>query len=169
MPRQRSCRGMCRIPYRLQKENLDENKTNVHPIWITSKKYSVKWAADLCSCCQGVGGISLRWLDRVHHCGRHNINQTPHQSDLRCRNCNLRAPALHILPQSLAGTHDDVMEWKHFSHYWPFVRGIHRSPVVALHKGPVMRSFDVSFDVGYRMAKKWIWLYKKIIFMNNYI
>ena len=23
--------------------------------------------------------------------------------------------------------YDDVMTWKHLSHYWPFVRGIHRS------------------------------------------
>ena len=25
--------------------------------------------------------------------------------------------------------HDDVIKWTHFPHYWPFVRGIHRSPV----------------------------------------
>ena len=25
--------------------------------------------------------------------------------------------------------HDDVIKWKHFSRYWPFLRGIHRSPV----------------------------------------
>ena len=25
--------------------------------------------------------------------------------------------------------HDDVIKWKHFSRYWPFVWGIHRSPV----------------------------------------
>ena len=31
--------------------------------------------------------------------------------------------------------HDDVIKWKHFPHYWPFVRGIHRSPVNSLHKG----------------------------------
>ena len=24
--------------------------------------------------------------------------------------------------------HDDVIKWKHFPRYWPFVRGIHRSP-----------------------------------------
>ena len=24
---------------------------------------------------------------------------------------------------------DDVIKWKHFSRYWPFVQGIHRSPV----------------------------------------
>ena len=25
--------------------------------------------------------------------------------------------------------HDHVIKWKRFLHYWPFVRGIHRSPV----------------------------------------
>ena len=31
--------------------------------------------------------------------------------------------------------HDDVTKWKHFPRYWPFVRGIHRSPVNCPHKG----------------------------------
>ena len=31
--------------------------------------------------------------------------------------------------------HDDVIMWKHFPRYWPFVRGIHRSPVNSPHKG----------------------------------
>ena len=31
--------------------------------------------------------------------------------------------------------HDDVIKWKHFPRYWPFVRGIHRSPVNFPHKG----------------------------------
>ena len=31
--------------------------------------------------------------------------------------------------------HDDVIKWKNFTCYWPFVRGIHRSPVNSPHKG----------------------------------
>ena len=31
--------------------------------------------------------------------------------------------------------HDDVIKWKHFPRYWPFKRGIHRSPVNYPHKG----------------------------------
>ena len=31
--------------------------------------------------------------------------------------------------------HGDVIKWKHFPRYWPFVRGIHRSPVNSPHKG----------------------------------
>ena len=30
---------------------------------------------------------------------------------------------------------DDVIKWKYFPRYWPFVRGIHRSPVNSPHKG----------------------------------
>ena len=30
--------------------------------------------------------------------------------------------------------HDDVIKWKHFPRYWPFVRRIHRSPVNSPHK-----------------------------------
>ena len=31
--------------------------------------------------------------------------------------------------------YDDVIKWKHLPRYWPFVRGIHRSPVNSPHKG----------------------------------
>ena len=31
--------------------------------------------------------------------------------------------------------HDEVINWKHFPCYWPFVRGIHQSPVDSPHKG----------------------------------
>ena len=35
---------------------------------------------------------------------------------------------------SLIVMHDDVIKWKHFPRYWPFVRGIHRPPVNTPHK-----------------------------------
>ena len=31
--------------------------------------------------------------------------------------------------------HDDLIKWKHFPREWPFVRGIHRSPVNSPHEG----------------------------------
>ena len=31
--------------------------------------------------------------------------------------------------------HDDVIKWKHFPRCWPYVQGIHRSPVNSSHKG----------------------------------
>ena len=36
--------------------------------------------------------------------------------------------------RSLPGVHDDVIRWKHFPCYWPFVQGIHRSPGNSPHK-----------------------------------
>ena len=42
--------------------------------------------------------------------------------------------------------HDDVIKWKHFPRYWPFVRGIHRSLGWILQR-PVTRIFDVLFDL----------------------
>ena len=36
--------------------------------------------------------------------------------------------------------HDDVIKWKHFPRYWPFVWGIHRSPVNSPHKGQWRRA-----------------------------
>ena len=41
-------------------------------------------------------------------------------------------------------THDDVIKWKHFLHYWPFVWGIHRSPVNSPHKGQWCRALMLS-------------------------
>ena len=40
----------------------------------------------------------------------------------------LKAVSVHL-------TQDDVIKWKHFPRNWPFVRGIHRSPVNSPHKG----------------------------------
>ena len=42
------------------------------------------------------------------------------------RLCRFRSPN---------GDHDDVIKWNVFSRYWPFVPGIHRSPVKSQHKG----------------------------------
>ena len=34
-----------------------------------------------------------------------------------------------------ARSHDDVIKWIYFARYWPFMRGIHRSPVNSAQKG----------------------------------
>ena len=41
---------------------------------------------------------------------------------------------LHLALRSLYW-YDDVSKWKYFPRYWPFVRGIHRSPVNSPHNG----------------------------------
>ena len=40
--------------------------------------------------------------------------------------------------------HDDVIKWKHFPRYWPFVREINRSPVNSPHKGQWRGAFVFS-------------------------
>ena len=39
------------------------------------------------------------------------------------------------IPGEYIKNHDDVIEWKHFPRNWPFVPGIHQSPVNSPHKG----------------------------------
>ena len=57
-------------------------------------------------------------------------------------------PCLFVVYKS--SYHDDVIKWKHFPRYWPFVRWIHRSPVNSPHKGL------------WRLRKKWWgwWLWR---------
>ena len=40
--------------------------------------------------------------------------------------------------------HNDVIKWKHFPRYWPFVWGIHRWPVNSPHKGQWRRALMFS-------------------------
>ena len=46
--------------------------------------------------------------------------------------------------ESMCNSHDDVIKWKHFPRYWPFVRGIHRGPVNSPHKGEWRGAFMFS-------------------------
>ena len=48
--------------------------------------------------------------------------------------CNFLAHFTSWHLDHLKENHDDIIKWKHFPHYWPFVRGIHRSLVNSPHK-----------------------------------
>ena len=52
----------------------------------------------------------------------------------------------------ITAVHDDVIKRKHFSRYWPFVRGIHRSQWI-----PHKKASDVFFDLrlNKRLSKQW--------------
>ena len=45
-------------------------------------------------------------------------------------------------------SHDDIMSWKRFPHYWPFVSGIDQSSMNSHHKHSVMQCFDVLFVIS---------------------
>ena len=49
--------------------------------------------------------------------------------------CLHSAPLVLLSTNTMASLfHEDVIKWKHFPRYWPFVRGIHRSPLDFPHK-----------------------------------
>ena len=47
--------------------------------------------------------------------------------------------------QNVGKSHDDVIKWKYFPLYWPFVRGIHRWPVNSPHRGQWRGALMFSF------------------------
>ena len=58
--------------------------------------------------------------------------------------CKLDMNLFHSMPTVSGHSHDDVIKWKHFPRNWPFVRGIHRSPVISPHKGQWRGAFMVT-------------------------
>ena len=50
--------------------------------------------------------------------------------------------------------HDDVIKWKHFPHYWPFVQGIHWSPVNSPHKDQWCRA--LMFSLIWAWINGWV-------------
>ena len=83
----------------------------------------------------------------VWFCPLHNIVNHPGTSFLPRHNSDIRLILkyatqhkwLHVHSvqprEGIRSPHDDVIKWKHFPRYWPFVRGIHRSPANSPHKG----------------------------------
>ena len=57
-------------------------------------------------------------------------------------NADLKLHEGHVMP--LLWKQDDVIRWKHFPRYWPFVRGIHQSPVNSPHKCKCRRALMIS-------------------------
>ena len=56
--------------------------------------------------------------------------------------------------------YENIIKWRHFPRYWPFVRGI---PGEFPAQRPVTRSFDVFFDLGLnkRLSKQsWGWWFE---------
>ena len=46
------------------------------------------------------------------------------------------------------------LTWRRFPCYWPFVRGIHRSPVNFTHIGPTMPILDILFNLNKLLNKQ---------------
>ena len=61
-----------------------------------------------------------------------------------------RYPHLRTRKVVIMLDHDGVIEWKHFPRYWPFVRGIHQSPVYSPQKSQWRRALMFSLI--------WVWM-----------
>ena len=59
---------------------------------------------------------------------------------LSCQHAQLLILCDQFVQHTPLASHDDVIKWKHFPRYWPFVRGIHRSPHKGQWRGALMFS-----------------------------
>ena len=80
------------------------------------------------------------WLmrPRPHHWSRTQTGQ------YHCKQTDSHVKIIHVYGENL---HDDIIKWKHFPHYWPFVKGIHWSMVDSPHKSQWCRALIVFFDL----------------------
>ena len=113
--------------------------------------------------------FDLRLKKRLGNQSRRRWFETPSRS-LWCH-CNVTAVDLYVLrymhhekmpidrPFCQGQPHDDVIKWKHFPRYWPFVRRIRRSPVNSLHKGQWRGALMFFYlRLNKRLSKQsWVW------------
>ena len=95
---------------------------------------------------------SLAFVRGIHRCPVNSPHKWPETRKM-----------FHLMTSSCSKTvlgrilrlfsHDDVIKWKHFPRYWPFVRGIHWSPVDSSHTGQWRGAFKSSLICGW--TKGW--------------
>ena len=99
------------------------------------------------------------------HPGRGHGSLTCHMTQFErsdwLRSANFTNIMIESLSQHLVGcsgcriqNHDDVMKRRHFPRYWPFLRGIHRSPVNSPHKGQWRRA--LIFSMIFAWTNGWV-------------
>ena len=59
--------------------------------------------------------------------------------------CTVGVVDVDLTMNNISVNHDDIIKWKHFPRYWPFVWGIHRSSVNSPHKGQWCGALMFSF------------------------
>ena len=88
--------------------------------------------------CPSASKATLMNMDKyfmwIHYERLHNHNKAKHNKTV-CIFLGIYCTSGDGVRPELEPYHDDVIKWKHFPHYWPFVRGIHRPPVNFPHKG----------------------------------
>ena len=90
-----------------------------------------------------------------------------HHRFLRCMHNFL--PLISVIVKT---AHDDIIKWKLFPCYQPFVWGIHQSPVNSPHKGPVTQTLMFLWCESTKVIKQtveWpvIWDYMTFIWCHR--
>ena len=85
----------------------------------------------ICRFVSSICPISLRDVALVLEKCRVSATQSKYMTHI-CKTPCAKIAAKHN--KAAMCMHDDVIKWNYFPGYWPFVRGIHRSPVDSPHK-----------------------------------
>ena len=99
--------------------------------YITLKIYICNHSFGCKSCTNSVDKRNVSYFSWAVFCPSVSKQQRTLPCDAYVINKSPRIP----LTNTALLKHDDVIKWKHFPRYWPFVRGIHRSLVNSPHKG----------------------------------
>ena len=115
------------------------NRHNVEPTYQPHTKQLIR--GQFSNCSDGLPLSRFRGLDQITYLRNVSIYHrflwvSKFLSSFMKFNWANSVRALHIC-NGVQSTlrHDDVIKWKHFPRHWPFVRGIHGSPVKSTHKG----------------------------------
>ena len=86
----------------------------LHSRWLN--KYYSTWNVNTWRLRRNGWHFQTHFLEQKYLNFKHNLTEGPvMRKACRCRDL------------VITNIHDDVIKWKHFPRYWPFVRGIHRS------------------------------------------
>ena len=106
-------------------------------------------------------GLWALTIDRMNHCVTPDRVLCMHISCIYINCIQIQT----FKKVNAATIHDDVIKWEHFPCYWPFVRGIHRSPVNSLHKGQWRGTlkFPLFCALNKRLCKQsWGWWFETL-------
>ena len=126
------------------RDHYTNPKENDPPLWIGNlsvlRSISCSVTIDhIIRTCVGGGKARSHADSKGPHIRHENVGSLSNRcrrSDRLCRSFLLYPLNFHKMASVTNPLwYDDVIKWKHFPRYWPFVRGIHWSPVNSLHKG----------------------------------
>ena len=104
------------------------------------------------------------WIHELWNLSLHFVPGVDGWADIFYQKCSRHKITIFRRWMLISGRlkHDDVIKWKHFLRYWPFVRGIHRSPVNSPHKGQWRGAFMFSLIcLNKRLSKQsWGWWFE---------